>query len=333
MNLGRFTGERRPEWDELERLVASARDRPERLGYDGVRRLGGLYRAAAADLSLARRLWPDDPVRARLESLVARAGRLVYQSHTRRDSALRFLTRRYWQRVAEAPAFLATSAALLLVPMVLGGLWGATDTPAALGFVPPEYARITEADPGDTDLGLSLSERAAFSSAIFTNNVRVSFLAFAGGVLLGLGTAAVLLYNGVTLGVVGGLAVGAGNGPRLVELVSPHGVLELTCIVVAGAAGLRMGWAVVEPGRLARGRALKAAARDAAEVVLGTALWLVLAGLVEGFVTPTGVGLWPAVGTGVALALVYWTLLWRLGRRARGAGAGPAATHGRAPSP
>lgn len=326
MNLGRFVDERGPDWDELERLVGAARDRPERLGFDGVRRLGALYRAAAADLSLARRAWPDEPVRARLESLVARSRRLVYHSEGRRRSVLRFFARAYWARIAEAPAFVAVSAGLLFVPLALAALWGVADTPAASQFLPPEYADVGRPSPGDTDLGLSLSERAAFSSTIFTNNVRVTFLAFAGGVLLGAGTVAVLLFNGATLGAVGGVAVAAGNGPRLFELVSPHGFLELTCIVVAGAAGLRMGWAIVEPGRVARGRALGDAARVTAEIVLGTAPWLVLAGLVEGFVTPTGLGLWPAVAVGVAVAVPYWTLLWRAGRRAA------ASRHERAPS-
>jgi uncharacterized membrane protein SpoIIM required for sporulation len=103
-----------------------------------------------------------------------------------------------------------------------------------------------------------------------------------------------------------------------VELVTPHGVLELSCIVVAGAAGLRMGWSLIDPGRRRRGQALAEEARAAAELALGTAPWLVLAGLVEGFVTPAGIGLGPALAVGFALGAVYWGLAWRRGR------AGPA---------
>ena len=317
MNLERFVRERRTSWNELEGLIASARHRPERLGFDGVRRLGALYRAAAADLSLARRRWPDDPVRSQLETLVAGARQLVYHSEGRRRSAMAFFTRTYWQRVAMAPGFLAVSTALLLGPMVLGGLWGVNDPDGAIRFVPPAYASVAEPQPADAGRSLPVGIRAAFSSAIFTNNVRVSFLAFAGGILLGLGTAAVLLFNGTLLGAVRGLAVQGGNGERLVELVSPHGVLELTCIVVAGAAGLRMGWAMVEPGRIRRAASLVAEARAAVEIVLGTAPWLVLAGLVEGFITPTGIGLWPALAVGFGLGGAYWLLLWRLGMSPR----------------
>ena len=112
--------------------------------------------------------------------------------------------------------------------------------------------------PRDEDLGLATDEEAAFSAAIMTNNIRVTLLAFAAGILAGLGTAAVLILNGVLLGAIGGLAVGAGNGRPFFELVAAHGVLELSCIVVAGAAGLRFGWALVEPGTGTRGDALAA---------------------------------------------------------------------------
>jgi uncharacterized membrane protein SpoIIM required for sporulation len=122
------------------------------------------------------------------------------------------------------------------------------------------------------------------------------------------------MFNGVLVGVVAGVGLAAGNGSVLVELLVPHGVLELSCIVVAGAAGLRMGWAVVDPGRRPRGQALAAEARAAMELALGTAVWLVVAGLTEGLVTPLGIGVGPAVAVGVGLGAVYWGLVWRQGR-------------------
>ena len=129
--------------------------------------------------------------------------------------------------------------------------------------MPGEYQSVTQPRAEGQDLGLAPDEEAAFSAAIFTNNIRVTLLAFAAGILVGIGTAAVLILNGVLLGAIGGLAVGAGNGRPFFELVAAHGVLELSCIVVAGAAGLRFGWALVEPGHrnARRGAAARGAAR------------------------------------------------------------------------
>ena len=103
------------------------------------------------------------------------------------------------------------------------------------------------------------------------------------------------------------------------ELVLPHGVLELSCIAVTAAAGLRIGWALIEPGTLTRGQSLRREARPAMEMVLGTMPWLVLAGLVEGFVTGSTGGLDGAIVVGVGLGVVFWGLVaWR-GRSEPGA--------------
>jgi uncharacterized membrane protein SpoIIM required for sporulation len=312
MTRDHFLRNRGESWRELEALVRQAGRRPSRLGGDGVLRLGELYRSAAADLAFARRRWPGDPTVARLEDLVSRARHLVYASPRRGLSPVRFLATGYWRLVAERPVLLAVATVLFLGPALLAGGWALDDPGAAGGLVPAEYRSVAEPRTEDTDLGFSPSEEAGFAAEIFTNNIRVTFLAFAGGITGGLVTALVLLFNGILLGTVAGLAWGAGNGGPFVELVTAHGVLELSCIVVAGAAGLRLGWSIVEPGRLPRGMAVRQEARRAVLIALGTAPWLVLAGLVEGFLTPSGLGVANAIAIGVALGAVYWTLLvWR----------------------
>jgi uncharacterized membrane protein SpoIIM required for sporulation len=165
---------------------------------------------------------------------------------------------------------------------------------------------------------------------VLTNNIQVTFLAWGAGLALGIGTAAVLLFNGLILGAVGGLTVGAGNGAFFVELVAAHGVLELSCIVVAGAAGLRLGWAIVEPGRLRRVDALVAEGRRSVELVLGTAPWLVVAGIIEGFVSRQGRAAVPMAVVGAFVGALYWGLvLWR-GRGRPDAAGGPADARARA---
>jgi uncharacterized membrane protein SpoIIM required for sporulation len=319
VNLERFCAERGGGWDELEALLGRARGAPERLGAAGARRFGALYRATAADLALARRAFPGDPLVRRLDALVRTARPVVYaHARPRRESFVEFVTRGYWQRVMERPWALAAAWALLLVPAALATAWGLDDPGGAIGVVPSEFLAATE--PGEGDQGLTLADEAAFSSEVMTNNVQVTFLAFAGGFLACLGTAAVVVYNGLFLGAIVGIVFEAGDGARLVELVAPHGVLELSCISVTAAAGLRLGWTVVAPGPRRRLPALGAEARRAVEVLIGTVPWLVVAGLVEGFVTGSGLGLGGALAVGIGLAALYWSLaVWR-GR----AGAEPA---------
>jgi uncharacterized membrane protein SpoIIM required for sporulation len=315
MTLDHFERERADGWQRLEAALATARGKPERLGAAGVLELGGLYRAAAADLATARRLFPGDPLTRRLEALVVRARQVVYADVGRRRSPGAFFARDYWRLVSERRTALVIAAALFLGATVAALVWGILDPDAAAGVVPGAF--IDGADPPRGDRGLSTAQSAAFSSQIFTNNIQVTFLAFAAGLLFAVGGAVLLIYNGVIFGSVLGVAAANGNLDQILRLVVAHGVLELSCIVVAGAAGLRMGWALVDPGPLTRKAALATQARPAMAVVLGTAPWLVVAGLTEGYVSPAG---WGGAGpyvVGFGLGGAYWgLLLWR-GRRRR----------------
>ena len=315
MNLERFVAERRPDWDELDSLVRTARRRAERLGPDRVRRLGALYRAAAADLAFARGRFPADPVTRRLEDLVGRSRHLVYSAPgDARGSLVRFFARDYWRLVAERWVAILAAIVLLFGPAALAATWGMHDPAAAIGVVPTDFRPVVEEERPWNDM--PPDEQAAFSSAVLTNNIRVSLLAFAGGITLGLLTALVLIYNGILVGAIAGLMIEAGNGTGFIDLVTGHGVLELTCVIVSGAAGLSFGWAIVEPGRGTRTAALRREAVNTVSLVLGTAPWLVLAGIVEGFRAQLAeAGLAWVIGVGVGLGALYWTLVLVLGTR------------------
>jgi uncharacterized membrane protein SpoIIM required for sporulation len=313
MTLDRFERERSGGWRALEAALGKARGKPERLGAAGVLELGGLYRAAAADLALARRLFPGDPLTGRLEALVVRARAVVYADVGGRPSPREFVTRGYWRLVRERRLALTVAATLFVGATAFALVWGILDPDATAGLVPGVF--IDGADPPRGDRGLTTSQSAAFSSEIFTNNIQVTFLSFAAGLLFAVGGAFLLAYNGLIFGAVLGVAAANGNLDQVVRLVVAHGVLELSCIVVAAAAGLQMGWALVSPGPLTRRAALATQARPAMAVVLGTAPWLVMAGLVEGYVSPAG---WGGAGpyiVGLALGLVFWSLIALAGRR------------------
>jgi uncharacterized membrane protein SpoIIM required for sporulation len=311
VNRDRFLEQRGTSWQELERLMSRAGRKAERLGPTGALRLGALYRETAADLALARRAFPADPIVDRLEQLVSRARGLVYDAPTRRRSVIRFFGRDYWRLVAEKPVALLAAFVLLFGPAALSAGWALGNEGAAAGLVPAEFRPATQSERPWTDL--TPGEQAAFTNAVFVNNIEVTFAAFAGGITLGSLTAAMLIFNGVILGAVGGLMIGAGNWRGFLELVTGHGVLELSCILVAGAAGLRLGWAIVSPGYLTRGESVRIEGRKAVAIALGTAPWLVAAGIVEGNrarLAEAGVGVDLAVG--VAIGLVFWTLVvWR----------------------
>jgi uncharacterized membrane protein SpoIIM required for sporulation len=312
LNVDAFLSKRRPSWEALEALVGKAGRRPEKLGPARVLLLGRRYRSATADLAFARRSFPGDPAVAYLEGLVDRARHLVYDAPTLRGSFGRFVKNDYWRLVLERKLALLLSAAFLFAPAFLSGAWAWSDPGHAAGLVPAAYRSVTEPRPDGDNTGLAPSERAALSSEIFTNNIYVTFLAFAGGIFLGLGAAVVLITNGVLLGTVAGLAIGSGNGRVFFELVVAHGVLELTCITVAGAAGLRLGWSFVDPGLQTRLASLAAEARRSVAIVFGTTVWLVVAGLTEGFITGSGESLSAVLIVGVTLGVLYWTLaVWR----------------------
>jgi len=244
-NLDEFVRERTPTWTELERLVEGGGNSPARLGSAGVLRLGSCYRAVAADLAFARRRFPSDPIVGRLERLTQRGRHAVYNTSGSRNTVLAFVTRGYWRRVRERPALLVIAVVCLALPTLLSGYWAWRDPGAASGLAPSAYQSVTQPRPDGQDLGVSVDEQSDLAARIFTNNIQVSFLAFAGGILLGLGTLYLLIQNGIMLGAVAGLAIGAGNGRPFFELVVAHGVLELSCIAVAGVAGLRIASAIV----------------------------------------------------------------------------------------
>jgi uncharacterized membrane protein SpoIIM required for sporulation len=311
VRLEAFIETRRDSWAELESAIEHAKGKPERLGADGVMRLGTLYRGATADLALARRRFPTDPVRGRLERLVGKAGLLVYEGSDRRSSAIAFFSRGYWRAVAERPVLVAGAWLFLMGPAVLAAFWAMENPDAAAAFIPGDFSGAV--DP-PSDAGTTAAQEAAFSVELFTHNIQVTFLGFALGITLGIGTAFILAFNGLILGTIAGAAIEAGNGEAFAEFVIPHGPIELSCIVVTAAAGARMGWALVEPGPGERKSALARESKTAVMVVLGTMPWLVVAGLVEAFVRSQGLPAPVLIGVGLGIFGVFSTLVVVRGR-------------------
>ncbi|MGI8633020.1 MAG: stage II sporulation protein M [Solirubrobacterales bacterium] len=313
MNVQAFRSTREPQWRELEELLDRAGSRPERLPPDAISRLAALYRSAAADLAHVRRRWPDSQLADRVGRLVARGRTAVYDTERSGSGVREFISHGYWRSVAERPVALLVATLLLFVPAALAALWAVNDPVAASGVVPAAF----EGSSGERE-ALGGDEQVAFSATVLTNNIQVSFVAFAGGLLFCLGSIWALVSNGLTLGTVLGLSIEQGTSDDLVRFIVAHGFLELSLIIIAGAAGMRMGWALIDPGRLTRGRALIAEARRAVMMVLGSVPLFVLAGLIEGFVSGARAPLGPALALGAGIGIVYWGLVAIRGRDREG---------------
>lgn len=312
MNLERFLATRADRWDELDRLVQAAGGRAGALPAASVLRLGELYRTAAADLALARRAFPDAPGTQRLQGLVAASHALVYSRAARAESARAFLGRTLWQRLRQNGRCLGIAAAVLAGAVVLGALWALTEPAAAVGLL-PAGAHVSVHTRG-AFYGISVPARGGLAFAIFVNNIEVSLLAVGGGFTFGVLTVFSLAYNGALIGVLGALEWRGGGISSFLRLVLPHGMLELSCIALAGAAGLGIARALIDPGRDTRSGALAAIVPRLGATVLGVMMFLVVAGLTEGFVTPWDLPLPAALAVGTALAGSFWAMVLVRGR-------------------
>ena len=201
---------------------------------------------------------PTDPTVRALEELVNRARATLYAAPPARASAGSYLRAGYWQAVRERGRVILFAWVLLLGSAALATVWALHDPGAAAGVVPGSLAG--GGGGPHRAIGLAAGQSAALSVSIFTNNIGVTFTSFASGIVFGILPAFSLLYNGLILGAVGGIASATSHATDVIELIVPHGMLELSCIAVSAAAGMRMGWALVEPGNRRRLDALAAEA-------------------------------------------------------------------------
>jgi uncharacterized membrane protein SpoIIM required for sporulation len=296
-------------WSELEALAKEAGRRPERLGAAKLARLVDLYRVASSDLATARRSIPSDPVVDRLEALVVKVRGQLHDREGRREGVGAFLAATYWRLIAERARPLAAAAGFLLVPAVLGAWWAISDSETLLALLPPEFLWVTEAQ--STDVGYTTPELVGFSTFVMSNNIRVTLLAFVFGLTFGLLSSFILANNGLILGALAALTFQAGNGRLFVAAVAAHGILELSCIVIGGGCGLALGKAMLRPGTRTRVEAMADEARATALIFLGTAPWLVVAGVLEGFVSRTGTGWVPSLVIGLVIGGFFWWMVWR----------------------
>ncbi|MBI5878026.1 MAG: stage II sporulation protein M [Chloroflexi bacterium] len=305
---------RRPAWERLAHLLKSAgRGRIASLSEAELVELGQLYRAATSDLAIAQRDFPRHDLAVYLNQLVGRAHPVVYSGGPVIWRQLWEFYRRGFPRLyrelapfmlAAAVLFFGTGIVYYFVVLVYPDAASYALSPTLVGYIKSGHLWFKENDTAG----------GTMASLLMTNNIRVSFMAFAGGMLLGLFTVYVLIFNGLMLGGVLALMQVYGHAAPLWEFVIGHGVLELSELTMAGASGLMLGYAVLRPGLVSRRNALAVAAQRSVRLMLGSVPLLIVAGLIEGLLSPTDAPAEFKVAVGIGSGIVLYAYLFSAGR-------------------
>ncbi|MDB5481616.1 MAG: hypothetical protein JWO83_2669 [Caulobacteraceae bacterium] len=286
----RFREEREADWRRLEALLLKGEGgRTAALRVDELIALPLLYRSAVSSLSVARAISLDAALIRYLEGLVTRAYFFVYGTRARlRERLVRFF-RTDWPAAARALwRETAVSAAILLVAVVAGYLLVSRDADWYGAIMPGDMTQGRDPTATTALLKSVLYDAhqqkglSVFATFLFTHNAQIAILAFALGFAFCLPTALLVAENGLSLGALMALYASRGLLPQLTGWLFIHGVTELLATILAGAAGFRIGWAVMFPGSRARLDAVAAAGRTAGTVMAGVVVMLVIAGVLEG---------------------------------------------------
>ncbi len=316
--MNRFLDEHKNNWRRLEDLLGMLTGTGLRgLTRVEVREFGELYRRAASDLAIARAETRDARLINYLNSLVIRAHGRIYRSESQGVGLI-------WKFFAnDLPVtFRANWVYMAIAFGVFAGfaVFGFIATWINLDFTHfVSLSGITEQIRADNHWWTSLNDaNQVGATSIMSNNIVVTMRAFAFGVFFGVGAFWDLAFEGARLGSVFAACyrINPPFGNDLATFVVGHGVIELSCIFFCGGAGMMIGYAIIDPGDLTRARALKKKGMEAAKIVIGCACFLVVAGTIEGFLSPSGLPPAVKIATGVFTGIAMYSYLALVGRPA-----------------
>ncbi|MEU9379425.1 stage II sporulation protein M [Streptomyces sp. NPDC048255] len=317
MDLDVFVAAHRAEWDRLEQLLGRGR----KLTGAEADELVELYQRTSTHLSLIQSSAPDPMLTGRLTQLVARARSTVTGVRRAgwRDVVL-FFTVGFPAAVYRSRAWWIPTALLSTAVGVLIGWWIATHPEVQGAIAAPEELKALTKPGGEYETYYSSHPAASFAAQVWTNNAQAAAICLVLGAFLGLPVLWILFLNMANLGVGLGLMASAGRLDVFLGLILPHGLLELTAVFVAAGTGLRLGWTVIDPGPRTRRAALAERGRAALGMAIGLAVVLFVSGLIEGFVTPSGLPTWARIAIGVLAEVAFLLYVYVLGGRASRAG-------------
>ena len=314
MISNRWLAKRKPNWQRLEQLLdRSGRRGVASMAHDELQDLGLLYRQTASDLATVREDTTSRPLASYLNQLLARAHNLIYMGKRPRWSRIAGFYLNTYPRIFRETFSLVVVAALVFAA---SGVAGAVVTLRDPGFahqiLGPQMIETIEKRQMWTHSILAVKPMAA--SGIMTNNLTVGFMMFAAGITAGVGTVVMLVTNGLLMGVLAVATARAGMAMQLWEFVAPHGVLELPAIFIAAGAGMELARGLLFPGILSRKESLMRAGNRGAMLLLGTIPLLVVAGVIEAFISPVKI---PAPLKFLFAAVVFAALVAGLSRGIR----------------
>ncbi|MEA5508162.1 stage II sporulation protein M [Crocosphaera sp. UHCC 0190] len=288
MNIQRWIGRREANWKRLDAILQKIEKRGlKSLASSEIHELASLYRSVSADLARAKTHQVGPTLIRELQQLTSRSYSQVYQGSRRQEwqAVTEFYLWGFPGVVQQTWGYIAVSTGMF----VLGALiawWYAWQDPTFISLIVPEDLIKMVRDEHQLWMGSILGVEPLASSNIMINNIKVSFNAVAGGMTAGILTLYLLFYNGLLIGAIGAL-VGLNNlAYPFWAFVFPHGSLELPAIFLAGASGLLIARALLFPGQYRRVDALKYYGFQAAQLVFGIVPLLVIAGIIEGFISP-----------------------------------------------
>lgn len=314
--MKQFVDARQHDWQLLAALLDRTQKNIEHLSPAEVKQMGALYRSVTSDLALAQRDFPRERVTIYLNQLVARGHAILYQSEPLAVGRLiHFVKAGFPQTFRATWPFFVVSLLLFMVPALLSGFLLANRHQLAARLMPQSAGLVEYLENEALWTEVPLEDRPYFSSFIMTNNITVAIYAFAGGALAGLFALFILVNNGLMIGGTFGLTAAYGLGFELATFAIGHGVIELTMIFIAGAAGLQVGWGIVNPGLLKRRDSMVLSARVAMRLILGCIPMLVIAGLIEGFISPNAaIPVWGKWLVGLVTGILLYSYLLLAGR-------------------
>ncbi|RZE95089.1 stage II sporulation protein M [Streptomyces albidoflavus] len=316
MDLDVFVAAHEAEWRRLEALL-----RRRRLTGPEADELVSLYQRATTHLSLISSAAPDPQLTGRLTRLVARArSKVTAPRRARARDLTGFLAHDFPAALYRTRTWWAPTAVASLLVAALIGWWVATHPEVRSAIAAPAELRELPRPGGDYEAYYSSHPATSFAAQVWTNNAQAAALCLVLGAFLCLPVVAVLLLNMVNIGVGIGLMASAGRLDTFLGLLVPHGLLELTAVFVAAGTGLRLGWTVIDPGPRRRRDALAQEGRAALGMALGLALVLLVSGVIEAFVTPSGLPTWARITIGTTAEAAFLVYVYAVGGRAARAG-------------